>query len=118
MERDYKLKCHTKDMWYYLHTVAAYLPLKFNDKEKEMAKSLIEGVLTFGTRPDKEWNEYTEEYLSRHIMNFKGRDDVMLWLCYYHNEINKQKGKELFLCSKKNLLKRWYNPYDNQDPKL
>jgi hypothetical protein len=31
----------------------------------------------------------------------------MLYLCNLHNEINKQEGKELFLCTKENITRRW-----------
>ena len=116
MERDYKLKCAKKDLWNYVHTVAAHLPEELDKNQQEKAENLFKGVFYFGTKEDNEWNNYITHYINNNKMVLKSREDAMLYMCHLHNEINAKEGKNLFLCTKKNLFNRWGG--GGKEPKL
>lgn len=117
MEREIKVKQCKKDLWYYLHTVAAFLPEEMNESQAEKLHNLFKGVFYFGTKFDKEFQSNIEEYLRENdLTSIKTRDEAMLYLCHLHNSINVKEGKEMFLCTKENLLNRWRN--DSNSPKL
>lgn len=116
MDREYKLKCAKSELWNYVHTVASHLPEKLNESQQEKAESLFKGLFYFGTKEDEEFNTIINNYIERNKLSIKSREDAMLYMCHLHNEINKKEGKELFLCTKENLFKRWGG--DNNGPKL
>ena len=33
-------------------------------------------------------------------LEYKGREDVMVWICEMHNTVNSRLGKEIFPCNK------------------
>ena len=113
MEKDYNLKTNRKDIWNYLHTISVYMPEQLNEDQQTKAENLIKGVLYFGSKPEEQFHKTITNYLMLNKMNLQTRTDTMLYLCHLHNEINKQEGKELFLCTKENITRRWGGIGDN-----
>ena len=50
MERDYKLKCAKKDLWNYVHTVAAHLPEELDKNQQEIAENLEKTFKKYGAK--------------------------------------------------------------------
>jgi FAD-linked sulfhydryl oxidase len=107
LDSKHKVKSHGKEMWTVLHTTSAFLPEKLNKDQEESFSSFVKGVLLFGTKFNKEWNETSLEYIKNHPFNFCDRENSMLWVCNFHNYINMKTEKDLFECTKENLSKRW-----------
>ncbi len=101
---------HRKEMWNILHTFSVYLDKNSTEKEIESYKDFIYGILYFGAKNDKVWQENLNKFDK--ILPLKGiqnRDDAILWNCKFHNYINIKLEKDLFECNIENIAKRWGN---------
>ncbi len=104
-----KTRTHGKDMWTVLHTFSVFMPDRPSSEEVETFTSFIKGVLLYGTKLDSDWNSLTLTYIKENPFNFSSRDESMLWMCNFHNYINKKLEKDLFECTNEKLSKRWGN---------
>jgi hypothetical protein len=109
IDQKHKLRTHGKDMWNTLHTFSAYLPEKLSNSEIEDMTGFVNGVLYYGTKFNLEWHDETQKYIEKNPYNFTTRDNSMLWICNFHNHVNRKLEKDLFECTKENLGKRWGN---------
>lgn len=104
-----KIKSHGKEMWNVLHTFSVYLPEKCTNEEANEFSDFVKGVLHFGTKFNHTWHENTKKYIHENPLNFITRKNSMLWICNFHNHVNRQLEKDLFECTEENIAKRWGN---------
>lgn len=89
--------------WAFLHTTAAYYPETPTPVQKEGMKNLITSVsLLYPCQPCA---EHMRDEMVHSPPKVNSQSEVSLWLCQFHNTVNKMLGKETFDCSKTN--ERW-----------
>ncbi|WWC70709.1 uncharacterized protein I206_104660 [Kwoniella pini CBS 10737] len=94
-----------RSTWNFLHTTAAYYPLKANENQKIQMKNLLESLSIF--YPCNWCSLDFQKDFKKNPPQVEGRENLMKWLCERHNEVNKKLGKNEFNCEIKNLDNRW-----------
>ena len=93
--------------WAYLHTVAAYYPIKPTPQQQQhMTQFMTEMCYTYPCN-------YCADETIKHInksnnhpsLHCTDRNTLSLWLCDVHNEVNQRMGKSLFDCNY--VIQRW-----------
>lgn len=99
-----------RSSWDLLHTIAASYPTTPSHSEKKAARDflLALGVLY----PCSFCAKDLREYLQAHPPRVDSREELSLWCCEMHNEVNKKLGKPIFKCSIKELDLRWKDGRD------
>ena len=100
-----KLEIQGNIIWSYLHNISVrYIP---NDKNKEEMKIILRSVCNYMVCPicGNHWKKILEESDLDKVL--ENRNNLMLWLCEKHNEINKKLKKEIFECKIDKIIERW-----------
>ena len=91
--------------WHFLHSVAAYYPIKANDEEKLAAVGLLFGVAQL--YPCSHCRAAFAADMEAHPPTLDSRDEFSIWLCERHNSVNQSLGKPSFPCVASILNERW-----------
>ncbi|XP_037957183.1 FAD-linked sulfhydryl oxidase ALR-like [Teleopsis dalmanni] len=89
--------------WSIMHSFAAYYPERPTAFQKRMARNFYEAIphmypcVTCCT-------DYLK-YLESNPVQVSSRFDLNMWLCIFHNAVNKKLGKPEYDCSK--VAERW-----------
>ncbi|KAJ9062223.1 Flavin-linked sulfhydryl oxidase of the mitochondrial IMS [Entomophthora muscae] len=89
--------------WAFLHTTAAYYPEKPTGQQRNSMRNLISSVSVL--YPCQPCAEHMREEMVTSPPKVDSQSDISLWLCQFHNSVNKVLGKPVFDCSKTN--ERW-----------
>ena len=91
--------------WRFLHTLAANYPEQPHFHQKFAWYGVYETVATF--YPCENCREHLWDNIMRHGLHVQNRTDLNMYLCWLHNDVNKEQGKELFPCSIDTLLNKY-----------
>ncbi len=91
--------------WRFLHTLAANYPEKPHFHQKYAWYGLYETVATF--YPCEKCREHLWDNIVRHGVHVQNRTDLSMYLCWLHNDVNKENGKELFPCEMDILMEKY-----------
>ena len=93
--------------WTFLHTTAAYYPMKPTASQQESMLGLLHSLPTLYpcSHCAVEFGERIKEYPAEGAV--KGREELIRWLCERHNEVNDRLGKGTFNCEIVKLDERW-----------
>ena len=93
--------------WNFLHKTSLNYPIFPSNKHKEDMEKLLKSVATFFPCIicGNHWKKILENSDMESILS--NRNNLMLWLCNKHNEINIKIGKEVFPCEIDKLFERW-----------
>jgi FAD-linked sulfhydryl oxidase len=94
-----------RSTWTFLHTTAAYYPLKAPPQAQQNMISLLSS-LSF-LYPCLPCAEDFQEKVKENPPDVSGREALSRWLCERHNEVNEKLGKEKFGCDWSELNARW-----------
>lgn len=93
--------------WAYLHTVAAYYPIHPTKQQKHHMTEYMRHM-TY-TYPCSYCADESSKYINKPHMSIElhcnSRDELSLWLCDVHNEVNERLGKPVFDC--RYVIDRW-----------
>ena len=94
-----------RSTWTFLHTTAAYYPLKAPEStQQNMLKLLSSLSLLYPCVPCA--TDFQED-VKKNPPDVSGREALSRWLCQRHNEVNNKLGKQSFDCSWPSLNARW-----------
>jgi len=91
--------------WHFLHSVAAYYPIKANDEDKLAAVGLLFGVAQL--YPCSHCRAAFAADMEAHPPTLDSRDEFSIWLCERHNSVNQSLGKPSYPCVASILNERW-----------
>jgi FAD-linked sulfhydryl oxidase len=94
-----------RSTWTFLHTTAAYYPLKAPISSQRNMRALLGSLATL--YPCAPCAEDFRGDMALNPPDVSGREGLMRWLCERHNEVNAKLGKEVFACEVKSLDERW-----------
>lgn len=94
-----------RSTWAFLHTTAAYYPLRASPSHKLSMFRLLRSVSLL--YPCVPCAEDFQGDLEVHPPDLTGREGLSRWLCERHNTVNRKLGKEEFECSWERLNGRW-----------
>jgi len=94
-----------RQSWTMLHTMAAYYPDEPTDSEKQLMTQFITGLAQF--YPCTHCAEKLRESLSVNPPTVNSREELVLWFCWAHNEVNKDLGLKVHPCKLDSLDRRW-----------
>lgn len=94
-----------RSTWTFLHTTAAYYPIKAPPETQDNMRRLL-GSLSL-LYPCLPCQEDFHDKVRQHPPDVSGREGLSRWLCERHNEVNDKLGKETFACDWSNLDRRW-----------
>ncbi|CCJ29195.1 unnamed protein product [Pneumocystis jirovecii] len=91
--------------WTLLHTISANYPESATAEEQSEMRSFL---MIFAKRYPcfycaKDFREWMHQDENRAMVG--GREELSLWMCQAHNEVNRKLGKPIFDCSK--WKERW-----------
>ena len=89
--------------WTFLHTTAAYYPVKASQTQQTSMRSLLQSVGIF--YPCSYCATDFRERMAAVEPDVTGRAGLSRWLCERHNEVNQRLGKSDFDCDKTD--ERW-----------
>jgi len=89
--------------WTFLHTAAAYYPVKPSPSQRSNMLALLNSLPV--TYPCSHCASHLGENMKAHPPEVSGRDALSRWLCERHNDVNERLGKPLFNCDKTD--ERW-----------
>ena len=96
--------------WSLLHTLAAHYPAQPSAYDEVLVTQLLQGLAHFYPcavcRPD------FEAFVLTHPPNTSSREQLVLWVCELHNDVNRKLGREEMACDLAALDRRWL---DNAD---
>jgi len=94
-----------RSTWTFLHTTAAYYPVKAPPQAQKNMISLLSSLsLLYPCIPCA---EDFQEKVRENPPDVSGREALSRWLCERHNEVNEKLGKEKFGCEWSSLNGRW-----------
>lgn len=101
---DLKNAEHTRNMWYFLHTVAYnYDPDKHNKKNYQMFYNLVADTLPYGQKFEKVFKEALNVFPLTDVC-LMARENLTAWLYLVHEYVNKKLGRPMIsypaTCSK------------------
>jgi FAD-linked sulfhydryl oxidase len=91
--------------WHFLHSVAAYYPLKATNEEKLAAVGLLFGVAQL--YPCSHCRAAFAADMEANPPKLDSRDEFSIWLCERHNSVNQSLGKPIYPCVASILNERW-----------
>jgi len=94
-----------RSTWTFLHTTAAYYPVKAPPQAQQNMMSLLSSLSLL--YPCVPCAEDFQEKVKENPPDVSGREALSRWLCERHNEVNEKLGKEKFGCDWSNLNGRW-----------
>ncbi|KAJ9098967.1 hypothetical protein QFC19_006191 [Naganishia cerealis] len=89
--------------WTFLHTTAAYYPVRATPEQQSSMRSLIQALGTF--YPCSWCAADFRERVKVVEPDVSGRAGLSKWFCDRHNEVNENLGKETFNCDM--VMERW-----------
>lgn len=96
--------------WTYLHSLAMYYPEEPSPALKQDMETHLE---TFSRLyPCSPCAVHMREYVKEKPFQLDSRYDFSLWMCHFHNDVNRLQRKPLFDCRR--LVDRWGLPPPNQ----
>lgn len=95
--------------WTYLHSLAAYFP----DKPRESEQREMAAFMGTFSRFYPCWYcaDHMQDYMKDKPVTTQTRSAFSLWMCNFHNDVNKNLGKEIFDC--KRVDERWLTGCDD-----
>ncbi len=91
--------------WRFLHTLAANYPEKPHFHHKFSWYGVYEAVATF--YPCGKCREHLWDNILQHGLHVQNRTDISMYLCWLHNDVNKEQGKDIFPCEMNLLMKKY-----------
>ena len=91
--------------WRFLHTLAANYPEQPHFHQKFAWYGVYETVATF--YPCENCRDHLWDNIMRHGLHVQNRTDLNMYLCWLHNDVNKEHGKELFNCQMDTLIEKY-----------
>jgi FAD-linked sulfhydryl oxidase len=94
-----------RSTWTFLHTTAAYYPLRASETHQSNMRSLLAALPVLypcGWCADDFGRD-----MQTNPPDLSGREGLSRWLCQRHNEVNTKLGKETFECTAEKLGERW-----------
>ena len=82
--------------WLYLHTMSKYYAENPTEEEQKRMIDLINNIAYFF--PCKNCSEHFKEYIKLNSPNVISNKTLMLWMCTFHNDVNKRLGKPEYRC--------------------
>ena len=104
-----KDQANGRNFWSLMHTVAAYYPLEPSSNEEADMKFYMENSSRFLLRSEI-WKRRWKTNIAKYPPAVKNRGEFAKWMCLQHNIINEMIGKEVWVCTEDNLIKRWGAP--------
>ena len=96
LDKSQKISTSGRQAWTVLHTYSAYLPDKLSFEEEDTFRKFFESVIHFSTKKHNKWKVNSDKIDIK--MDFSTRENAMLSLCHYHNQINWELNKDQFFC--------------------
>lgn len=93
--------------WTLLHTMAS----KFSPHDDKTRREMNQFLYLFAKfYPCEECSTHMEGYLQRNPPNVSSRQDLQMWCCRLHNDVNRKLGKPLWDCEDGGKIdSRWNN---------
>jgi len=91
--------------WHFLHSLAAYYPLRPDAEDARAARGVLEGVARL--YPCAHCRAAFAADLAARPPRLGSRAELAAWLCEHHNLVNAALGKPLFPCDAASLDERW-----------
>ncbi len=82
--------------WKVLHRISAFYPDKPSDEEKDLMSRMIKGLSIHFPCP--ECRDHYKNEISVSPVRNENRRDLVSWMCYQHNQVNKRLGKDIVDC--------------------
>lgn len=94
-----------KSSWNLLHSMAAWYPDSPSTEDQTLMVNFFSGIARFYPCT---WcaADFTEKIKEKPVQA-KSREDLCIWLCEQHNQVNTKLGKQMFKCDMKKLDERW-----------
>lgn len=89
--------------WTFIHTMSTYYPERPSLRQQSQMRSFLAFLGDF--YPCGHCAAHFRDAMERDPPRVATRDELMLWLCQRHNEINEMQGKPAFDCRR--YLHRW-----------
>ncbi|GFR44302.1 hypothetical protein Agub_g5514 [Astrephomene gubernaculifera] len=89
--------------WTFLHSVAAHYPQQPTDRQQQLMRGFMEALAEF--YPCEVCAEHLREQFRASPPRVATSQELNLWLCGIHNEVNEMLGKPRFDCSR--VMERW-----------
>lgn len=98
--------------WSVLHSFAAYYPERPNEEDKQSMLGILQGYRNLYpcTHCRAHFQkDYDKGNPSPHLDPplLENRQELSVWVCRQHNNVNKLLGKRQFDCEYQNLMQRW-----------
>ncbi|SCU80512.1 LAMI_0B02718g1_1 [Lachancea mirantina] len=97
-----------RSSWSLLHSIAAAYPVSPNDKQRSEMKQFM--TLFSHVYPCWWCAKDFEDFIKKNSPKVGSRDELGLWMCEAHNEVNEKLGKSKFDCSF--WKNRWIDGWD------
>lgn len=91
--------------WTLLHTMAANYPEDPTGKQRARAESFLRALGDLYPCPT--CAAHLRGYMAEHPVTSASRQQLSMWLCGAHNDVNVRNGKEAFYCDLGVLDARW-----------
>ncbi len=91
--------------WHFMHTLAANYPDNPSFYQKYSWYGFFETIIYF--YPCEKCRNHLWYNVDRFGLHTSNKTDFNMFLCYLHNDINKEQGKEMFPCDMKLLLDKY-----------
>mmetsp|Transcript_27703 Transcript_27703/g.108657 ORF Transcript_27703/g.108657 Transcript_27703/m.108657 type:complete len:148 (-) Transcript_27703:1032-1475(-) len=90
--------------WTAIHSLAANLQVEATGAD-EQACNFIQAIAKL--YPCLECREHFAQFVADNPLNCSSRNELLIWTCRAHNEVNKRNRKPLFPCDVSSLDGRW-----------
>lgn len=107
IDKKQKVKTSFRQIWSVLHTTAAYLPNRLSEDEESTFRAFVEATLHFGSKRNAEWKNVIDEAKNFVRLDFSSRDSSTISLCFLHNKVSWELGKEQHPCNIEALNSIW-----------
>ncbi|RXK35753.1 hypothetical protein M231_06994 [Tremella mesenterica] len=94
-----------RSTWTFLHTTAAYYPLKAPPETQNNMMALLKSLSLL--YPCSWCADDFQKDIKYNPPDVSGREGLSRWLCERHNSVNLKLGKERFECTNEKLDERW-----------
>ncbi|KAM3136270.1 hypothetical protein pb186bvf_011569 [Paramecium bursaria] len=91
--------------WNFLHTMAIYYPDNPTQEQQTKMINFIDGLAEF--YPCNVCKTDFQQDIIKNPPLVQNRQELSIWFCQRHNEVNQKLGKNIYDCSFQNLEYRW-----------
>ena len=91
--------------WHFIHSLAANYPEKPIFREKYSLYGFFDSIINF--YPCEKCRKHLLYNINKHGLRKDNKTDLNMFVCYLHNEVNKQQGRELFPCNIDLLIEKY-----------